>query len=73
MQFIVGIKEKVEEEKSSIRNYNAYVSSSNNGQLVKTILKARNWWAIKDKSKLKELDFIWTPWVKSKPQTECNN
>ena len=46
--------------------YHAYIGEGNNSQVVRTVLKARNWWCVKEKLKAKDWNFIWTQWLKRK-------
>ena len=34
--------------------YHAYIGEGNNSQVVRTVLKARNWWCVKEKLKAKD-------------------
>ena len=44
----------------------AYIGDGNNSLIVKSIFKTRSWWTIKDKLKVKDCNFIWTQWLKTK-------
>ena len=34
--------------------YHAYIGEGNNSQVVRNVLKARNWWCVKEKLKAKD-------------------